>query len=186
MRLMTGVAERAILVEGNPAYLSAEYYLQGLRIDDTQRMRRIEGACLLFVTKAQELLFQNPSFIMDSSNSTWPVAVPVKRYVIMENEVVQASRVVLNEYWIQGLGITPEVETLAGLRLCLISAIQLLGVEKTKTLRDFPQKTNDARAVLLGFFNSHYALEKGKVMKKIGEAKVYKFEETMDGLMMIT
>ena len=105
------VAERAILVEGNPAFPGAEYYLQGLKVDDTQQMRRIEGACLLFTTKAQELLLQNPSFIMDSSNS----AVPVKRYVIIENEVAQASKAVLNEYWIQGLRVTSEVETLAGL-----------------------------------------------------------------------
>ncbi|TSC88658.1 MAG: hypothetical protein G01um10145_825 [Microgenomates group bacterium Gr01-1014_5] len=178
------VAERVTL-KGFPAFPSAEYYLQGLRVDHTRRMGRIEGACLLFVTKAQELLLQNPSFIMDSSNSTWPVAVPVKRYVIIESEVVQASRAVLNKYWIQGLRVTPEVETLAGLRLCLISAIQLVGVDNTKALRDFPQKTNDARVALLGFFNSHYALERNKVSKKVGEAEVHKFERSMDRLMTV-
>ncbi|OGY11758.1 MAG: hypothetical protein A3F61_04155 [Candidatus Blackburnbacteria bacterium RIFCSPHIGHO2_12_FULL_41_13b] len=179
------VAERAILLEGNPAFPSAEYYLHGVSIDRACEMRQVEGACLLFALKAQELLSQNPSFIMSSASDNWPVSVPIKRYIFMEEEMAEASRAVLNKYWIQGLRVTSEVETLAGLRLCLISAIQLVGVEKTKTLRDFPQKTNDARAVLLGFFNRHYGVERRKVVKRVGGSDVQKFERSLDRLMII-
>ena len=179
------VAERAILLEGNPAFPSAEYYLHGVSIDRACEMRQVEGACLLFALKAQELLSQIPSFIMSSASDNWPVPVPIKRYIFMEEEMAEASRAVLNKYWIQGLGITPEAETLAGLRLCLISAIQLLGVENTKILRDFPQKTNDARVVLLGFFNRHYGVERRKVVKRVGGSDVQKFERSLDRLMII-
>ena len=181
---MAVVTERAVVVHDKPAFPGAEYYLQGLRVDDTQQMRRIEGACLLFTAKVQELLLQNPFFIMTPTSDNWPMPVLIERHILTEEEVTKASRAVINEYSIQGLRVTPENETLAGLRLCLISAVQLLGVEKTKVLRDFPQKTNDAKAALLGFVNKHYALERGKVTKKIGEAEVYKFERSLDRLMM--
>lgn len=182
---MAGVTERTVIVHDKPAFPSAEYYLQGgLRVDDTQQMKRIEGACLLFVARIGESVSQNPSFVMIPRSDDWPVPVVVDRHIALDREITDASRDVLNKYCVQGLRVTPENETLTGLRLCLISAVQLLGVERTKALRDFPQDTNDERAALLGFFNSHYALERRKVMKKIGETSVQKFERDVDKLMM--
>lgn len=180
---MSGVTERAVFVHDRPAFPEAEYYLHGVRVDDVERMKQVSPACLLFVSRIGEFVSQNPSFVMIPTSDDWPVPVTVDRHIVLDREITEASQAVLNEYWIQGLRITPENETLAGLRLCLISAIQLFGVEKTKALRDFPQNTNDAKAALLGFINKNYALERRKVMKKIGEAEVCKFERSVDRLM---